>query len=144
MNGGDVTAVTAIEENVFSSWNEQQVASELQRKFGVALVAVVSGGAVQAWCCGMQAGSDAELLKITVHPEMQRLGIGLALLQEFCLFFEKKKTEQIFLEVRSRNYSALQLYKKQGFLETGRRKNYYSDPVDDAVVCVCRLAKDIE
>ena len=78
-------------------------------------------------------------MKITVSPLMQRLGIGEALLQSLCTFFAKQGVEQIFLEVRSKNRPALNLYAKRDFQETGRRKNYYKEPADDAVILVRRL-----
>lgn len=142
MNGEDAAAVFAIEESALSSWNRQQIISELQRRSGIALVAVAENGEVQAWCCGLQTGVDAELLKITVSPEVQRSGIGKNLLQEFCSVVRKQGAGQLFLEVRSRNYPALRFYEKQGFEETGRRKEYYKEPADEAVICVLRLNND--
>lgn len=136
---GDVNAVAAIEAGIFSPWNREQIIAELKRETGLSLVAVAQNKKVLAWCCGFQTGVDAELLKITVSPSMQRLGIAKALLQELCTVFEKQGREQIFLEVRSQNHPALCLYKKHGFYETGSRKNYYKDPSDDAVLLVCRL-----
>lgn len=139
MNVGDVAAVAAVEASAFSSWSREQITSELQRENGVVLVAVASSGEIHGWCCGLQAGGDAELLKITVNPEMQRLGIGEALLQQLCSLFMKQGAEQVFLEVRSQNIPALQLYAKLHWQETGRRKNYYKEPADDAVILVRRL-----
>ncbi len=139
MDVGDVDAVSVIEESAFSSWSRKQITSELQRKVGISLVAVASNGDVQAWCCGFQTGVDAELLKITVSPLMQRFGIGELLLQGLCTFFAKQGVEQIFLEVRSKNRPALNLYAKLDFQKIGRRKDYYKEPVDDAVILVRRL-----
>jgi len=144
MNGGDVATVLAIEERSLSAWNRQQISSELQRRCGIALVAVAPDGEVRAWCCGLQTDIDAELLKITVGPEVRRSGIGRALLQEFCSIAKRQGAEQIFLEVRSQNHPALRLYEQHGFLKTGRRKDYYKEPVDDAVMYVLRLNDDPE
>ena len=139
MSVGDVAAVAAIEAGSLSPWSRRQLAAELQKKTGRALVAEASGGKIEAWCCGLQAGTDAELLKITVQLEKRRRGVAEALLLELCSQFAEHGMEQMFLEVRSRNYPALQLYAKLGWQETGRRKNYYKGPADDAVVLVRRL-----
>ena len=139
MNGGDVAQVAAIEASSLSPWSREQIAAELKRKTGLSLVAVASAGELQAWCCGLHAGDDAELLKITVNPARRRQGIAEALLLEFCFQFTRHDTEQIFLEVRSQNLPALRLYGKLGFQETGRRNNYYKEPTDDALILVCRL-----
>ena len=42
----------------------------------------------------------------------------------------------LFLEVRAGNRPALSLYKKLGFTETGQRRSYYRNPIDDAVIMV--------
>ena len=142
MNGGDIAAVAAIEETAVSPWNKRQIADEIQRSHGLSLVAVSADDDVHAWCCGLQMADDAELLKITVNPEKQRTGLGNSLLHDFCVFYENKGMSQIFLEVRSQNFAALALYEKQGFQAIGRRKNYYTKPVDDAIVYVRRLNND--
>ncbi len=144
MDVGDIAAIAAIEACVFSSWNYQQIVDELQRKHGLPLVALTPDGVVQAWCCASQVGNDAELLKITVHPERQRVGIGNNLLQALCLFLAQQQVAQLFLEVRSQNHSAIKLYAKLGFREIGRRNNYYKKPADDAVIFVRRLNSTID
>ena len=50
--------------------------------------------------------------------------------------------ETIFLEVRETNRAAYQLYSKIGFQEIGRRKNYYSEPVEDALMMKHDLRKE--
>jgi [ribosomal protein S18]-alanine N-acetyltransferase len=136
---GDTAAVVTLEASSVSSWCVGQIKSELERKTGRALVACSSFGEVQGWCCGFLAGPDAELLKIAVSPQWRRQGIAGALLQELCFQFGARNGEQIFLEVRSQNIPALQFYKKLGWVKVGSRKNYYSNPVDDALVLVSKL-----
>ncbi len=136
---GDLATVAAIEASAVSLWSLEQIASELKRKSGISLVAVASNGELQAWCCGFQTGVDAELLKITVNPLVQRLGIGEDLLQELCLLYAKRGARQMYLEVRSQNRPALNLYAKQNFQEVGRRKSYYKEPADDVVILAHRL-----
>ena len=143
MGVGDVAAVAAIEAGSLSPWSMEQIAAELQKETGRALVAVASGEEVVAWCCGFQTGTDAELLKVTVQLERRKRGIAEALLQELCFRFTEHGMEQMFLEVRSQNFPALQLYAKLGWQETGRRKNYYKEPVDDAVILVRRFNKKL-
>ncbi len=140
---GDIATVADIEASTPSPWSNTQVQSELRRKNGVSLVAVASDKIVVAWCCGVQTGVDAELLKITVHPSMQRCGIAEMLLEDLCTIFSKQQVEQIFLEVRSQNHAALQLYDKLDWHKTGKRKNYYKEPADDALLFVRRLNKMI-
>jgi len=142
MNVGDVDGVAAIEADGLSPWNRKQIVSELKRETGLALVAVTSDGVVQGWCCGLVAGLDAELLKVAVCCPLQRQGIATTLLRELCHLFTLPGAEQMFLEVRSRNIPARKLYAKQGFKETGIRRDYYKEPVDDAVIWVKKLNKE--
>ncbi len=140
---GDVSAVASIEAVSVSSWTAEQVASELLRPMGLALVAVAVNGQVAAWCCAFQTESDAELLKMTVSPKMRRRGLASALMDALCLIFTERNVEQIFLEVRSRNCPALKLYEQHSFKEVGKRKKYYKEPADDALIYV-RLLKNNE
>ncbi len=144
MGVGDVDAVAAIEAGCFSPWSREQIVAELERRAGIALVAVTSGGIVQGWCCGLQATIDAELLKVAVSYPWQRQGVATDLLKELFCRLAAQGGQQVFLEVRSQNIPARKLYVTHGFLETGRRKNYYKQPVDDAVIFVRRLNKDKE
>ena len=139
MDVGDVDGVAAIEACSPSPWSEAAIAAELRRSGGYALVATEENGEVAAWCCGLQVGVEAELLKIAVVPGGRRKGLARSLLTELCSRFTLRGVEKIFLEVRGRNHPALQLYSGLGWRETGRRSSYYSDPVDDAVMLVRRI-----
>ena len=68
---------------------------------------------------------EAELLLLAVDPAEQRRGVGQALLDEFIASALSGGAHRLHLEVRDGN-PALQLYRKSGFREVGRRKNYYS------------------
>lgn len=134
-----MVAVTAIETGSPSAWNRQQVIAELQRDAGLSLVAVTENNSIVGWCCGFVVAGDGELLKIAVHSQHRRQGVARQLLVAFCKQLVRQGAQQLFLEVRSSNYAALQLYTENAFLETGRRRHYYSDPVDDAVILLCPL-----
>ncbi len=139
MNAGDIPAVAAIEASCLSAWTLQQIEAELKRKKGLALVASSSFAEVLGWCCGQQVGPEVELLKVAVSPQWRRQGVAEALVQELCRQFAARSGEQIFLEVRSQNIPALQLYTKLGWQKVGQRKNYYRDPADDALILVSKL-----
>lgn len=72
-----------------------------------------------------------EIMKIGVNPEYRRKGIGTILINEM-----KKSRMQIFLEVRENNSTAIEFYKKNGFKEAGKRKNYYRDTGEAAIIMV--------
>jgi len=76
------------------------------------------------------APGEIEILDVTTTPEFRRRGIARALLQTLL----REQAGTAFLEVRESNEAARALYLSIGFREIGRRKDYYSDPVDSAVV----------
>jgi ribosomal-protein-alanine N-acetyltransferase len=69
------------------------------------------------------------------------LGIGSALVQELAKRAQRESVSAILLEVRESNLPARRLYEKQGFREVGRRRNYYADPSEDAILYDFRLSR---
>lgn len=72
-----------------------------------------------------------EIMKIGVNPEYREKGFGTILVNEI-----KKSRMEIFLEVRENNVTARKFYEKNGFKEAGKRKNYYRDTNEAAIIMV--------
>lgn len=70
-----------------------------------------------------------EIMKIGVLPEARQRGIASLLIDEV-----KRKEQDIFLEVRENNMSAIRFYEKNSFVVVGKRKNYYSDTGESAIL----------
>jgi len=79
-------------------------------------------------------GDEAELLQIAVDKSARRLGVADMLLGAALCYARDNALAPVFLEVRKSNDAAVALYKKHGFKPVRQRKNYYSDPIEDAVV----------
>lgn len=79
-------------------------------------------------------GSEWEIENVVVAPEWVRRGVGNSLIEALLERAGCDGAEAVFLEVRESNRAARGLYEKWGFVEVGRRKGYYSGPVEDAVV----------
>jgi len=79
-------------------------------------------------------GDTAELINVTVAPEARRRGLGRRLLEHLVAEARRAGCEQVFLDVRVGNVAARTLYAAVGFLEVGRRRGYYSNPDEDAVL----------
>ena len=77
---------------------------------------------------------EAEILEVAVPENLRRCGIGSELMSEIFGWCSKNGISKIFLEVRESNFPARAYYKKYGFVENGLRKNYYRDPVENAVL----------
>ena len=127
--------VAALESSLESGWPIGSVSREISRPLGLQLVARGdTAGVVIGWCCGILIGEEAELLRIAVAQAERRRGVGEALLAQFEGECEERKVVSIFLEVAETNMAARRLYEKFSYNQVGRRKGYYNQPVDDALV----------
>lgn len=77
---------------------------------------------------------EAHIIMLAIHPSFQRQGLGQALLLALLKSAHDRQLERSTLEVRDSNLAAVSLYKKFGFKEAGRRKRYYEDTGEDALV----------
>lgn len=75
-----------------------------------------------------------EILKLGVLPEYQRSGIGSQLMDAACAEGIGRGCNRCFLEVRRSNQGAITFYEKHKFKVAGMRLNYYTDPVEDAII----------
>lgn len=78
-----------------------------------------------AYCLFSRVLDEAELLRIATEPTAQRRGVASALLSHARSALHAEGTRQLFLEVRASNMPAQQLYQRDGWHMTGRRKDYY-------------------
>jgi ribosomal-protein-alanine N-acetyltransferase len=78
--------------------------------------------------------SEADVLNIGVLKSFQKQGIGQMLLKELLLEAERLKIPSIWLEVRESNLNAQTFYKRNEFIEIQKRKSFYSNPAEDAVL----------
>ncbi len=77
---------------------------------------------------------EAHITILAIHPRFQGQGLGQALLWALLKKAHYRQLERATLEVRESNLAAVSLYKKFGFKEAGRRKRYYEDTGEDALV----------
>lgn len=82
----------------------------------------------------MIVADEAELLNIAVSFEYRRCGIAQKLLKRLFSDAKMQNAYRMLLEVRESNVHAQALYSKNGFSALGRRKNYYSNPGEDAII----------
>ena len=75
-----------------------------------------------------------------MHPDYRRQGVAETVLKETLDVIRKYGAEYVILEVRPSNLPARYLYNKFGFETLGVRRNYYKDPVEDALVLVKSLS----
>ena len=82
---------------------------------------------------------EGEIINIAVQKSYHRQGIGKLILNQLVAEARKRELVAIHLEVRASNEAAKRLYLKHGFNSIARRKAYYHNPTEDAVIMTCEL-----
>ena len=130
----DIPVMAAIEEESSENpWNAAQLLEELEFSDFAYLIVAETEGEVVGFCSMHIASGDAHINELTVARKYQRLGAGTALV-EHCIRLAKDSCESVTLEVRGCNVSARELYLSCGFKNIGERKDFYTNPSDDAIV----------
>ena len=95
---------------------------------------VEQDGNVVGFIVGRQVEYEWEIENIAVTGVARRRGLGSRLVGELLELVRSRGGKSVFLEVRESNRAARSLYEKWAFLEVGRRKMYYQNPAEDALV----------
>lgn len=118
-------------------WSEKS----LELLLGDAAVGFVClrDGLVIAYGGMLWAPDEGQVTNVAVHPDARRCGCGRKLLAALTEAAQARGAEQISLEVRASNGAAIALYESDGYETVGRRKNFYRNPREDALVMVKKL-----
>ena len=134
MNSSHVAQIAQLEKICFSDpWSEKSIASELDNKLAFWLVAA-EGDTVAGYIGSQTVIDETDMMNVAVHPDFRRQGIAEALVNTLVENLQKMGSHCLTLEVRASNAPAIALYEKLGFAEIGRRKNYYRNPREDALI----------
>lgn len=134
MRASDLEAVNAIEQCSYSvPWSDVTFRGLLRRRDAELLVAEQDERVV-GYAVFWQVLDQGELGNVAVTPEARRHGVARRLLAAMMERATARGVQELFLEVRPSNRGARQLYDSFGFIPVGRRRNYYQEPVEDAVV----------
>lgn len=131
----DAVAVTEILRGSpeASQWTEWSLKELLGWRGVLALVSEFDGK-VLGFIIGRQVGGEAEILNLAVMAATRGRGEGRALLMAAMDEFRARQVSRVFLEVRMSNGTGMAFYEKHGFSKTGRRRGYYHDPDEAAIV----------
>jgi ribosomal-protein-alanine N-acetyltransferase len=113
--------------------NPQIVDPNIKSQGRTALV-VEQEGSVVGFIVGRRVEDEWEIENIAVTGAARRCGLGSRLVGELLDLVRKQGGKSVFLEVRESNRAARSLYEKWAFIEVGRRKMYYQNPAEDALV----------
>ncbi len=134
MTADDAEQVAEIDFKSFSvPWKMTDYWRYAQEKNIEAVVGEIDKKIV-AYAAAFVAFEESEVFKIAVEPEMRGLGIGTKIFAELIESVKKRGATKITLEVRPSNISAIKLYENFGLTSIGKRKNYYTNPTEDALI----------
>ena len=142
MTNETVAQVAALEQASFSTpWSEKSIREELNNEWALWFVAME--GETLLGYIGVQWGLDGgDIMTIATAPEYRGKGIARKLIETVLTIFQEKSLQYLTLEVRPSNTSALKLYEALGFREVGRRKKYYREPTEDALLLTLYLEEE--
>ena len=136
MTLADVDRVCVLEEMAFSMpWHKESFVEMIENKDALYLVADDEGAGVIG-CCGVRSiVGEGDISNVVVHPDFRKKGIAYDMLTQLISRGEKDfGIKEFTLEVRLSNMGAIHLYEKLGFVSEGIRKNFYEEPVEDALI----------
>jgi ribosomal-protein-alanine N-acetyltransferase len=131
MTAADLDAVVAIESDSFPRpWTRDHFIAELDSPRSFPLVARAEDGTVAGYLCPTLVLDESEILDVAVRRDCRGRGIGRALVAHAIADLGKRGARIVALEVRISNTSAIDLYRRLGFMVVGRRKGYYENGED--------------
>jgi [ribosomal protein S18]-alanine N-acetyltransferase len=131
----DLDAVMEIERASFTMpWTEETFRGLLRRSDAVLWAAESAGEEVVGYAAVWIVLDQAELGDVAVADGWRRRGVGRRLLDAVLEEMAARSVRELYLEVRLSNRVARRLYEQYDFVEVGRRKDYYGQPKEDALV----------
>jgi ribosomal-protein-alanine N-acetyltransferase len=147
----DIPSILALEQQSATAghWTEEQYRQAFRQEGGRRLVLLAedfpstaaaqetrnrADTSISGFLVAQHLAPEWELENIVVAPSARRQGLGKRLLDALLAAARETNSTSVFLEVRESNAAARSLYEKAGFEQTGRRKSYYTNPPEDAIL----------
>ncbi|MBR6028661.1 MAG: ribosomal protein S18-alanine N-acetyltransferase [Clostridia bacterium] len=138
MTMDDLPAVDAIEKATFARpWPESAYAHELQKNPAARYLVAETDGKVAGFAGAWIIIDESHITNIAVAEAARGQGIGRKLTEALLQYLSNLGAAYTTLEVRESNAAAIGLYRSLGFQAVGRRKRYYEDNGEDALIMVC-------
>ena len=126
--------VADLEKLCFSDpWSISSINCELKNPLSLWLVAV-DGETVAGYVGSQSVLGESDMMNLAVAPAYRRTGLGEQLVSALIKYLRETGNRCLTLEVRASNEPAIALYTKVGFVQVGRRPNYYRNPREDALI----------
>jgi len=131
MTEADLDEILAIENGSFPlPWNRDHFLDELKSVHAFPLVAFDPEENVMGYICPRLLFDEGHILNVAVNRAFRGCGVGRHLVERVLRDCREGGADTVSLEVRPSNHAAISLYRQLGFVETGRRRNYYENGED--------------
>ena len=132
----DLDGVLDVESETFTNpWTREMYAWELQNRNVCHIYVVRTGDCpVAGFCAFWLVFDEIHINNVAIRPGFRGRGLGTALLGHVMAEAGRLGAKRATLEVRASNGDALRLYERLGFYVAGTRRNYYTQPVEDALI----------
>jgi ribosomal-protein-alanine N-acetyltransferase len=139
MQASDISEIASLEKECFSlPWSEKSLADELENpvaRFFSAKYKNELAGYIGAF----NVAGEVSVTNVAVKEKFRKQGIGASLLKKLEETARLENAEFITLEVRASNENAIRLYIQSGYEKAGLRKDFYSNPKEDAILMTKNL-----
>lgn len=129
-----VQQIAELEKLCFTApWSFRSIQGELTNQLALWVVAL-DGEKLVGYVGSQSVLGEADMLNLAVDPAYRRMGVGAQLV---CALVDRLEAMGVYcltLEVRVSNQPAIRLYHRLGFVQVGCRRNYYSNPREDALI----------
>lgn len=122
-------------------WSEQALLV-LCREHGAGFVALSEDNTPLAYVGMTYAADEGSITNVATHPDARRQGLGRAVVSALLSHAISLGLTDVYLEVRVSNEPAIALYRSLGFEEIGRRRHFYRQPTEDALLMKASLSSD--
>ncbi|MGH9547559.1 MAG: ribosomal protein S18-alanine N-acetyltransferase [Terriglobales bacterium] len=134
---GDLPAMMALEKHAATAahWSAQQYEALFRGSNPERMALIIEDeSGLQGFVIARVVDREWEIENIAIAGLARRRGLGTRLLGELLDLARGRGAEAVVLEVRESNRAARALYEKWAFLESGRRRRYYKEPDEDAIL----------
>ena len=129
-----VAQVAELEKICFHDpWSLKSIIAELTNPLSLWLVAL-HDGIVIGYVGSQTVLGEADMMNLAVAPDFRRMGVARELVTRLIEQLHSSGAYSLTLEVRQSNAPAIALYHELGFVQVGKRPNYYYNPKEDALI----------
>ncbi len=134
MNESHIQPIAELEKQCFADpWPASAISSELTNPLSLWVVAM-DGDQLVGYVGSQSVLGWADMMNLAVEAQYRRRGIAEKLVNQLIAHLQRNQVTCLTLEVRVSNAPAVGLYQKLGFIQVGRRPNYYHNPREDALI----------